>query len=412
MPAIKTPCGFSKSAGNPSPNSTPHLIRLEKNLQYACSRAAHYLSFDQFTHAMASTQTTSLRMIGRWLHRFWKPVLAGTLIVGGVLWLGIFLGRAVLHWTGPSERWLSDTGYPGFGDQRIAAGHSVYELEPQFPFWSDGAEKRRWIALPQGSQIKITAENRWNFPIGTRLWKDFRLQGRLLETRMLLKVGAGPWEWDMTAYNWMADYSDAEKLVFGRENVQNTNHDIPGAQDCGLCHGKGHQTSPLGLRPWQIPRTGDGLFSLEAVKGYFANPTILDEIIGKLPGTPLEQSVLGYMDSNCGTCHRPDSSSVSSAIPLRLDLSPQTLDDVRHTHLYRTTIGCKPKVPGLNTALYVDPGQPEKSFVYKRMAIRDDGGWQMPPIYTEHVDASGLTIVKTWIESLNPSTSVAACDSS
>src|SRR3978361_18531 len=61
---------------------------------------------------------------------------------------------------------------------------NVARLEPktQFipydlnaPFWSDGAQKQRWIALPPGSKIAFAPDGEWKFPPGTVLLKHFEL---------------------------------------------------------------------------------------------------------------------------------------------------------------------------------------------------------------------------------------------
>ena len=67
---------------------------------------------------------------------------------------------------------LHDTGLfaPGQPD-RLGAG--VESFEPQHPLWSDGASKRRWIRLPPGTAIDARDPDRWRFPRGTKLWKEF-----------------------------------------------------------------------------------------------------------------------------------------------------------------------------------------------------------------------------------------------
>src|SRR5688500_4722934 len=53
---------------------------------------------------------------------------------------------------------------------------------PQYPLWSDGAAKRRWIRLPAGTSVDAAGAD-WVFPVGTRLWKEFSVAGRRVETR-------------------------------------------------------------------------------------------------------------------------------------------------------------------------------------------------------------------------------------
>ena len=71
---------------------------------------------------------------------------------------------------------LECTGlYADLASKTLAPG--VREYAPAYPLWSDGADKRRWIGLPAGSVIDASDPNEWVFPVGTRLWKEFSLQG-------------------------------------------------------------------------------------------------------------------------------------------------------------------------------------------------------------------------------------------
>src|SRR4051794_23701405 len=48
----------------------------------------------------------------------------------------------------------------------------VLAYTPQFQLWSDGATKKRWIYLPPGTQIDTTDMDYWQFPVGTKIWKE------------------------------------------------------------------------------------------------------------------------------------------------------------------------------------------------------------------------------------------------
>ena len=76
---------------------------------------------------------------------------------------------------------LADTGlYQDASAERVAA--DVLAYTPQYPLWSDGATKRRWIRLPPGAAIDASDPDAWVFPIGTQIWKEFSFGGRV-ETR-------------------------------------------------------------------------------------------------------------------------------------------------------------------------------------------------------------------------------------
>src|SRR5262245_41272255 len=77
---------------------------------------------------------------------------------------------------------LSQTGlYADIGAKALSP--DVRGFNPQYPLWSDGLQKSRWIHLPPGTKIDTSDPDRFIFPRGTKLWKEFRANGRLVETR-------------------------------------------------------------------------------------------------------------------------------------------------------------------------------------------------------------------------------------
>src|SRR5205823_2170297 len=95
------------------------------------------------------------------------------------------------------------------------------------PLWSDGAAKRRWIALPGGARITYRPTGEWSFPAGTIFVKHFEMaipiagremrassdatQLKRLETRLLVVDEAGG-GYGVT-YRWRGDGRDAELLT-------------------------------------------------------------------------------------------------------------------------------------------------------------------------------------------------------
>ena len=45
----------------------------------------------------------------------------------------------------------------------------------------------------------------WEFPVGTRMWKEFVVDGRPVETRMIHRFGPGPDDFVFAAYVWDDD---------------------------------------------------------------------------------------------------------------------------------------------------------------------------------------------------------------
>src|SRR5689334_8588994 len=94
---------------------------------------------------------------------------------------------------GPMPALLSQTG--AFSDVRTltpAPGLLPYDLV--VAFWSDGASKSRYAAIPAGS-VAFSSDGEWQFPAGTVFVKTFELpleaaqpqRKRRLETRLLVR---------------------------------------------------------------------------------------------------------------------------------------------------------------------------------------------------------------------------------
>jgi hypothetical protein len=330
-----------------------------------------------------------------------KPILlvvVASIVVVALSYMGWrSVGPDIRLYVGPAETQLSRTGlYSDIRSRALAAG--VAEFEPRYPLWSDGAEKRRFIYLPPNGQIDTANPDRWNFPQGTRLWKEFLRDGVLVETRMLLKTGPNAADWDMAAYLWRADLSDAVKLMFARSNARGTAHDVPAPRDCVQCHGAGQERRPLGFTRLQLPWTHPQLVSVSALgaAGKLSGPPGEEPVI---PGDAQSRAALGYLHANCGSCHYEGTSAVSKSVRLRLALTSREMGTLAETSAYVTAIERRPKVPGLGTEVFIKPGDPRGSLVWRRMGIRENG-WRMPPIASEEVDTVGIALVRDWIESL------------
>ena len=133
---------------------------------------------------------------------------------------------------------LSQTGlYAGEGTTQIDPRNRPFS--PQYPLWSDGAAKRRWIRLPEGAAIDARDLSRWDFPVGTRFWKEFSFDGHKVETRFLWRVSKE--QWVFASYAWNEAQTDASLAPeTGIPNVAEVapgkRHSIPSVSDCRSCH--------------------------------------------------------------------------------------------------------------------------------------------------------------------------------
>jgi hypothetical protein len=307
-------------------------------------------------------------------------------------------GADIRLFAGPAEMRLSRTGlYADVASRKLA--DNVMEFEPRYLLWSDGAEKHRFIYLPPGGRIDSANPDRWNFPTGTRLWKEFVQHGVLVETRMLLKTGAHAAAWDMAVYLWRPDHSDADKLMFARRDALATTHDVPAPRTCLQCHGNDAERRPLGFTQIQLPWTHAKLVSVSSLSAArrLSIPPTAEPVI---PGDAQARAALGYLHANCGSCHYEGTGAVPKSVPLRLSLTTGALGNPAETQAYVTAIDARPKVPGLGTEVFIKPGDAQASLVWRRMGIRENF-WRMPPIASEVVDTEGVALVRRWIESLD-----------
>lgn len=280
------------------------------------------------------------------------------------------------------------------------------EFTPGRSLWSDGAEKRRFILLPAGTQIDTTDMDEWVFPVGTKVWKEFTLDGKLVETRLFLKR-AMPSDWVFTTYAWEPDGSTAVRLDSGRPNAVGT-YEIPNNVQCSQCH-SGHADRLLGFEAVSLGLPEARGLTLEVLKaeGKLTTPPATTTVV--LPGTAVEQNALGYLHVNCGlACHSPHPNGTSNFTGLHLRLSAKQLlaggTLPAATDAYTTTVG-KPFV----ASIYLDdpkytahqrvlPHDPDKSLLLA-VVLASDGG-RMPPILRHRVDEPGAQLLREWILNL------------
>src|SRR4051794_17621811 len=237
------------------------------------------------------------------------------------------------HDRGPVPPRLSLTGvFRDLSTFTPAGGFVPYELNA--PFWSDGADKRRWIYVPGGpARIGFSSHGEWTFPAGTAFVKHFELavdetrpgERRWLETRLLVRDDAGGVYG--LSYRWRDDRPDAALVEAGRrepiaiktaagKRVQNWY--FPGRADCRQCHTP-QAGGVLGVSARQLNRTlsgpsGDAENQLKVWSrlGLFRYAIPDQEVprLARLSGIDdasrsLEDRARSFLDANCAMCHRP-----------------------------------------------------------------------------------------------------------
>lgn len=309
---------------------------------------------------------------------------------------------------------LSETGLYKPGTETIDPRNRLFA--PQYPLWSDGAKKSRWVQLPPGARIDLRDLDRWTFPVGTRFWKEFTFNGRKVETRLLWRSSAGAWSY--AAYVWNdaqteAALAPAEGVRDVAEVAPGKRHSIPSREDCRTCHETGPATV-LGFTALQLSTDRDphapnaeplepGMTTLQTLvdEQWFEPPRPdLAARPPRIPGDAQTRSALGYLSANCGHCHNEQSTVATVRYPLLMPAyaSAGQVKETIRTLLTRTTRWDAPEAhPGTTT--FLRPGVPELSALFVRMRSRRPSS-QMPPLGTIVSDRQALDLMTRWIREM------------
>jgi len=254
--------------------------------------------------------------------------------------------------------------------------------------WSDGAKKRRWIALPAGQAMTATSNGSWTAPNGTFVVKEFAFEStpgnpatrRTVETRFLVKTASG---WLGFTYQWRANGTDADLLNDGQyfydwplDGGGTYRHVYPSRSHCQSCH-HSSQGPLLGIRSQQLARFMDyggkiaeQLPTLAAI-GVGPGTAVAPIIAAHDPSATFEQRTRAYMAANCAHCHNPTNIAVK---------------DLRYTTPLASTNLCSSIVPG----------SPPQSVVYARVTQRPG----MPPLGTLAPDPLAEHLLGSWISAM------------
>ncbi len=253
---------------------------------------------------------------------------------------------------------------------------------PGAVLWSDGAEKTRFIDLPDGTAIDARASEGWRFPVGTKAWKEFRVDGRLVETRFMWKVREG--RWVSAAYVWNADGTKATRGEGTRVDLGNgRTHAVPTGAECNDCH-KGAFDRLLGLEPVSM--------SLPGAEGFDRLPPKAE--------LPAVDPGLVWLHANCGSCHGRSSTATAWGTGLRLRIGGDEIASrpVETWDVLTTTVGVTARTPEWTGETRVVPGDPASSLIVRLARTRGEG--QMPTVGSDVVDEAGVASVEAWIRSL------------
>ncbi len=314
---------------------------------------------------------------------------------------------------------LSETG--AFRDVRaMMPGDSLIPYGLNVSFWSDGASKSRWIAVPKegtspGAKIEFAPAGEWKFPNGTVFVKHFEIATdethpnlkRRLETRLLVRAANGS-VYGAT-YKWRADNSDADLLstnltetilIKTAAGTRTQSWYYPSRQDCRTCHTDlaggvlGVKTRQLNgdltyfhgvtdnqLRAWNHAGLFEPAIAEADLPGYAKLARADDK------SRSLEDRARSYLDANCSQCHRPQGTVAyfdaryDVPLPQQNFIEGQVLID-----------------EGIDGARIVAPNDIWRSILFMRINTTD--AIKMPPLARQQLDTQGTALVRQWIESL------------
>jgi uncharacterized repeat protein (TIGR03806 family) len=301
----------------------------------------------------------------------------------------------------PMPALLSGTGL--FSDlATLAAAPGLIDYSVNAPFWSDGAQKRRWFMLPGTQTIGFAANDAWSFPVGTITVKHFELPlaaggTTRVETRVMVYRASG---WVGYSYRWRANQQDADMVAEGGASATygTQTWNFPSQAQCLSCH-TAATSRVLGLNTRQFngnhtyAATGRGDNQLRALNhiGIFSSDIGQAGQYGAManPGdtsAALETRAKAWLDSNCAICHLP-----GGPTPVTMDLRYATAV----ADMQLSGVPNQGSVRGVRLVA----GNHAGSLLWQR-AASTDGNVRMPPLGVQMVDESGLKLLADWIDSV------------
>lgn len=299
--------------------------------------------------------------------------------------------------------------YADVAAKTVAPENRAYT--PGLVFWSDGADKQRWVALPPGGAIDTSSFDEWKLPVGTKLWKEFAIAGKRIETRLFAKTAAG---WKHTTYRWNDAQTDAVRKDAGETValVGRAPFEVPSTSQCDYCHAA-HEEPVLGFDAVSLGVSGAAGVTLAslAAEGRLSAPPPKTALAIPEDETGKAAAAVGWLHANCGGCHVDHLGAGAYGSPLRMRVRASellTATSAKELAAY-VTGWCKPSERvNPNTGafyMFIAGGSPSTSLASVLAHARAAPGQesivtQMPPIVTHVADAAGVALLDAWIAAL------------
>lgn len=279
---------------------------------------------------------------------------------------------------------------------RQEPGGNVTPYALNTPLWSDGADKLRFIYLPEGTRMTAEGDGLLQFPLGAAIIKTFAMgegaDRRLIETRVLLHRADG---WTALPYRWNAEQTEATlALTGGRLDLvtpagEAISYAIPKKNQCKTCHGKDGAVIPIGPKARNLPAEW---------LGQMAAAGMLDRVPEGADSLPNWQTradgaagplARAYLDVNCAHCHQPGGGASNSGLDLRWEQ-----DDPHALGILKRPVAAGRGAGGHDFSIL--PGAPDASILLYRMDSAEPG-IAMPELGKASIDREGGAVVRRWI---------------
>ncbi|MEX2168390.1 MAG: PQQ-dependent sugar dehydrogenase [Pirellulales bacterium] len=302
--------------------------------------------------------------------------------------------------------------------QTLEPADGLIPYDVTLAFWSDGADKQRWISAPHLKQVRLAQQSSFQFAPGTVFVKHFDLatnrqrpeDRRRIETRVLVCDDQGG-TYGAT-YRWSADGQKTQIVELSEtEEIEITQADgthhkqtwyYPGRFACVLCHNEasGHV---LGFNLKQLRRgvkCPDGTTEPQLAR-LVRESVVASEVLAvsesSMPRlTPLDDQsasldvrARSYLDVNCSVCHNPNTRF--AGFDARLERDPNEQGLINGAAYHHGSLGPHQRI--------VKPGDVPLSVLHLRMSSADPV-LRMPPVGSTVVDRQAEQLIRQWIESL------------
>lgn len=317
---------------------------------------------------------------------------------------------------------LSEYGFFVGNMSELKPASDVVPYDLNAPLFSDYAWKARFFRLPAGAKVTYSAQNVFEFPVGSVIGKSFYFpkdfrhpeNGRtLLETRLLIREEKG---WKALTYIWNTTQTDATLEVAGERipiawthfdgTQRQLEYSVPNVNQCKSCHEFDKAVVPLGP-------TARELNMIVSVDGHEGNQLEMWKdrgVLDTLPNTldvprladwqnsleSTEERARAYLDANCGHCHNPHGTANTSGLFLQFS----------ETDPSRLGVMKAPIAAGKGSGGFkfdIVPQKPDESILLYRMKSLDPGV-MMPEAGRKSVHEEGIALLREWIATMDKDT--------